>query len=148
MSSPEQDLIQAYLAPLAGDGAAGLLDDAAVWRPDPGRDTVVSTDTLVAGVHFIGDEPPDLVARKALRVNLSDLAAKGADPKGYLLNLAFAALKAVRVFASMQTISSRSLAPLRTPQWLGCHAPDRVVDRGSELLVSGARGAARSPARG
>lgn len=87
MSNREQELIQAHFAPLSGDGAAELLDDAAVWIPAEGMDTVLSTDTLVAGVHFIGDEPADLIARKALRVNLSDLAAKGARPRGYLLNL-------------------------------------------------------------
>lgn len=87
MSNPEQELIQTYFAPLAGDGAAGLMDDAATWVPAPGMDTVLSTDTLVAGVHFIGDEPADLIARKALRVNFSDLVAKGAAPCGYLVNL-------------------------------------------------------------
>ncbi len=88
MSNSEQALIQRYFAPLAGDGAAGLMDDAASWSPSPGMEAVVSTDTLVSGVHFIGDEPPDLIARKALRVNFSDLVAKGAYPKGYLVNLA------------------------------------------------------------
>ncbi|MCP5081720.1 MAG: thiamine-phosphate kinase [Alphaproteobacteria bacterium] len=87
MSNPEQELIQTYFAPLAGDGAAGLMDDAATWVPAEGMETVLSTDTLVAGVHFIGDEPADLIARKALRVNFSDLVAKGAAPCGYLLNL-------------------------------------------------------------
>jgi thiamine-monophosphate kinase len=47
----------------------------------------LSTDTLVAGVHFLPDDPPRDIARKALRVNLSDIAAMGAVPKGYLLNL-------------------------------------------------------------
>ncbi len=88
MSNREQDLIQTYFAPLAGDGAAGLMDDAATWVPASGMETVLSTDTLVSGVHFIGDEPADLLARKALRVNFSDLVAKGAVPCGYLLNLA------------------------------------------------------------
>lgn len=87
MTNPEQDLIQTYFAPLAGDGAAGLMDDAATWVPADGMETVLSTDTLVAGVHFIGDEPAELIARKALRVNFSDLVAKGAAPCGYLLNL-------------------------------------------------------------
>ncbi|MEM8687848.1 MAG: thiamine-phosphate kinase [Pseudomonadota bacterium] len=87
MNNPEQDLIQTYFAPLAGDGAAGLMDDAATWVPAAGMETVLSTDTLVAGVHFIGDEPADLIARKALRVNFSDLVAKGAAPCGYLVNL-------------------------------------------------------------
>ncbi len=88
MSNSEQDLIQRHFAPLAGDGAAGLLDDAASYSPAAGMEMVVSTDTLVSGVHFVGDEPPDLIARKALRVNFSDLVAKGAYPTGYLVNLA------------------------------------------------------------
>ena len=83
----EDDLIARYLAPLAGPGGLGLRDDAALATPPPGHDLVVTKDMLVAGVHFFPDDPPDIVARKALRVNLSDLAAKGADPCGILLGL-------------------------------------------------------------
>ena len=81
--------IATYFAPLAegADGALGLRDDAALIDVPAGRSLVVSTDALVAGVHFIGDEPAALVARKALRVNLSDLAAMGAQPLGYFLSL-------------------------------------------------------------
>jgi thiamine-monophosphate kinase len=50
---------------------------------------VVTTDTIVETVHFVGDEPADLVARKLLRVNLSDLASMGARPYAYTLNVAF-----------------------------------------------------------
>jgi len=64
-----------------------LRDDAAVLAPGDGRSFVVTVDTLVAGVHFLAGDPADLVARKALRVNLSDLAAKGADPAYYLVAL-------------------------------------------------------------
>ena len=80
-------LIEKVFAPLARDYplAFGLKDDAALIRPRAGRDLVVTKDVLVAGVHFLRDDPADLVARKALRVNLSDLAAKGAKPLGYLL---------------------------------------------------------------
>ena len=86
----EFERIAAYFAPLARDfpGAFGLIDDAAVLSPGTGKDLVVTTDTIVSGVHFVGDEPPDLIARKLLRVNLSDLAAKGAKPLGYTLNIA------------------------------------------------------------
>ncbi len=81
-------LIERYFRPLAVDpGAFSLLDDAASYTPPPDCDLVLTTDMLVAGVHFFADDPPDLVARKALRVNLSDLAAKGAEPAGYLLSL-------------------------------------------------------------
>ena len=83
-------LIADLFAPLAADYdlAFGLTDDAAVVRPSPGCDLVVTADALVAGVHFRPDDDPDLIARKALRVNLSDIAAMGASPLGYLLTLA------------------------------------------------------------
>ena len=84
----EFDLIAQSLAPLS-DAARGLglTDDAALFEPAPGHTAVLSTDTLVAGVHFLPDDPPGDIARKALRVNLSDIAAMGAVPRGYLLNL-------------------------------------------------------------
>ncbi len=65
--------------------ALDLLDDAAVIPSRPGFDLVVTKDVLVAGVHFLANDPPELIARKLLRVNLSDLAAKGAKPYGYFL---------------------------------------------------------------
>jgi thiamine-monophosphate kinase len=83
----EFSLIARHFRPLAGPGALGLLDDAAILTPPPGRELVLSADAMVAGVHFLPDDPPDLVARKLLRVNLSDLAAKGAVPLGYLLTV-------------------------------------------------------------
>lgn len=84
MSTGEFDIIRTLFAPLAKDapGAFGLLDDAALL---PLSDYVVTKDLVVAGVHFLEKDPLDLVARKLLRVNLSDLAAKGAKPVGYLL---------------------------------------------------------------
>ncbi|RYY16191.1 MAG: thiamine-phosphate kinase, partial [Alphaproteobacteria bacterium] len=63
------------------------LDDAATLAPPPGRELVVTVDAMVEGVHFLSEDPPDLIARKLLRVNLSDLAAKGAVPLAYLLTL-------------------------------------------------------------
>ncbi len=84
----EDDLIARYFAPLAGPAGLGLRDDAALMRPPPGHDLALTTDALVAGVHFFADDPPGGIARKALRVNLSDLAAKGARPLGFLLTLA------------------------------------------------------------
>ncbi|HUG63161.1 MAG TPA: thiamine-phosphate kinase, partial [Methylomirabilota bacterium] len=83
----EFELIARVFAPLAGDGSYGLVDDAASYAPPPGMDLVLTKDALAAGVHFFDDDPWDAVARKALRVNLSDLAAKGAEPTGYLLGL-------------------------------------------------------------
>jgi thiamine-monophosphate kinase len=81
-------LIARHFAPLSRGvaGAYDLTDDAAAIRAEPGLDWVVTTDALVSGVHFLPDDPPELVARKALRVNLSDLAAKGAVPRFYLLD--------------------------------------------------------------
>ena len=84
----EDELIATYFAPLAGPGAFGLRDDAAILAPTPGQDIVVTKDMLTAGVHFFEGDPPGAIARKALRVNLSDLAAKGAEPRGFLLGLA------------------------------------------------------------
>ncbi len=71
-------------------GAIGLDDDVCTWAPPgPGEELVLTADALVAGIHFLPDDPADLVARKMLRVNLSDLAAKGATPQGYLMTTAF-----------------------------------------------------------
>ena len=84
----EDELIARFFAPLAGPAALGLRDDAACLTPPPGDDLVLTTDALVAGVHFFADDPPGAIARKALRVNFSDLAAKGARPLGFLLALA------------------------------------------------------------
>jgi len=84
----EFNRISQFFSPLATHpDAFGLRDDAAQITPPAGKRLVVTMDTLVEGVHFIGDENPALLARKALRVNLSDLAAKGAEPLGYLLSL-------------------------------------------------------------
>jgi thiamine-monophosphate kinase len=80
-------LIARHFRPLAGPGALELQDDAAVLTPPPGRDLVLTADAMVAGIHFLPDDPADLVGRKLLRVNLSDLAAKGATPIGYLMTV-------------------------------------------------------------
>jgi thiamine-monophosphate kinase len=87
--SGEERLIARYFRPLAKHpGAFGLLDDAAAVVPPKGCDLVLTTDGLISGVHFFPDDPAHTVAKKALRVNLSDLAAKGAAPLGFLLALA------------------------------------------------------------
>ncbi|MBN9007399.1 MAG: thiamine-phosphate kinase [Rhizobiales bacterium] len=88
MPSGEDDLIARYFKPLATDpGALGLTDDAAFLKGG-GDDLVVTTDAIVEGVHYLIGDPPDTIAKKALRVNLSDLAAKGATPAGFVLTLA------------------------------------------------------------
>lgn len=83
----EFDLIARLLRPLTrGDPVAlDLLDDAAVLPSRPGHDLVITKDAMVAGVHFLAEESLDVVARRLLRTNLSDLAAKGAEPYGYFL---------------------------------------------------------------
>lgn len=86
----EFDSIARLFRPLAtSPEALGLRDDAAVLPSRPGFDLVVTADAVVEGVHFLADDPPDLVARKLLRVNLSDLAAKAAQPYGYMLTVAW-----------------------------------------------------------
>jgi thiamine-monophosphate kinase len=86
MSADEFDVIRELFAPLATSaGARGLLDDVAVLEATGAL--VVTTDAIVEGVHFLADDPIDTVARKALRVNVSDLVAKGAKPVGALLTL-------------------------------------------------------------
>jgi len=86
----EFDFIAKRLRPLAAGTAAALdlEDDAALLDPSPGMSLVVTKDAMVAGVHFLEDDPPGQIAQKLLRVNLSDLAAMGAAPVGYLLALA------------------------------------------------------------
>ncbi len=87
--SAEDRLIARYFRPLAtAPGAFGLIDDAAALTPPPGCDLVLTTDGVIAGVHFFSDDPPEMVSRKVLRMNLSDLAAKGARPLGFLLSVA------------------------------------------------------------
>ncbi len=87
--SNEDKLIARHFMPIARHpGALGLIDDAAMLSLSAGHDLVVTTDAIVGGVHFFRDDPADAIARKALRVNLSDLAAKGANPAGFVLTLA------------------------------------------------------------
>ena len=87
-ASAEDRLIATYFRPIATHpGAFDLTDDAAAIAPPPGCDLVLKTDGVIGGVHFFLEDPADAVARKALRINLSDLAAKGAAPLGFLLSI-------------------------------------------------------------
>ena len=87
--SAEDRLIARHFKPIARHpGALGLTDDAALLTPPAGHALVVTADAIVGGVHFFPDDPPEAIAKKALRVNLSDLAAKGARPAGFVLTLA------------------------------------------------------------
>jgi thiamine-monophosphate kinase len=90
--SAEERLIARYFRPLAAvPGAFRLADDAAIIEAPPGSDLVITTDGVIAGVHFFPDDPPGNIARKALRMNLSDLAAKGARPMGFVISIALSA---------------------------------------------------------
>jgi thiamine-monophosphate kinase len=93
-------LIARHFRPLAEGvpGALALADDAALLDAPPGRTLVLAADAMVVGVHFLPDDPADTIGRKLLRVNLSDLAAMGAEPLGYLMTTA--------------------LPPDMTPDWL------------------------------
>ena len=84
----EFSLIARHFRQLAGPGSLDLSDDAAVFDPPPGRQLVAAADAMVEGVHFLPDDPPETIGAKLLRVNLSDLAAMGAAPLGYLLTVA------------------------------------------------------------
>ena len=87
--SGEQRLIERYFKPLATtENAFALSDDAAIIAPPAGCDLVLTTDGVIAGVHFFAEDAPDSIARKVLRMNLSDLASKGATPAGFLLSIA------------------------------------------------------------
>ncbi len=77
----ESSLIKKYFAPFANEGAFELRDDAAEIKPEPDKSYVITQDAIAEGVHFFSDDAANLIAKKALRVNLSDIAAKGASPK-------------------------------------------------------------------
>ncbi len=87
MAVDELSIIDRFFRPLAGEGSFALTDDAGSLRAPAGSDIIVTTDMVAAGVHFLADDPADSIARKALRVNVSDLAAKGAEPFAYVLCL-------------------------------------------------------------
>lgn len=123
----EFGIIAKYFAPLAGEGAFGLKDDAALLAHRPAHDLVVTTDTITEGVDFFGFDPSPSIARKALRVNFSDLAAKGAVPAHYLLNL--------------------SLPHTVTPDWLAGFAQGLADDQREYgvTLLGGDTGATDGP---
>jgi thiamine-monophosphate kinase len=149
-SPGEFERIRRYFTPLAGPGGLGLLDDAAVVDCRAGQRLVVTTDAIVAGVHFLADDPPDLVAKKLLRVNLSDLAAMGARPLHYLLTTALPASLGAEWVAAF----ARGLAEDQQLYGVGLLGGDSVsttgpaalsltaigeVEAGAEIRRSGAR---------
>jgi thiamine-monophosphate kinase len=131
--SNETELIQTYLAPLARGcaGALDLADDAAFITPTPGMDFVVSTDPILAGVHFFADDDANDIAWKALAVNVSDLAAKGAMPLAYTMTLAF---PSPPERAWMESFASGLAA---AQQAFGCHLIGGDTDRTSGPLAIG-----------
>ena len=90
----EFDYIEKYLKPLTSDVARNLKDDAAIFKQKSNYDLVISTDTLAEGIHFFGHENPTDIAKKSLRVNLSDMAAMGAKPIFYNLSISIPKKKA------------------------------------------------------
>lgn len=88
MSMQEFELIQRFFTQAARHAVLGVGDDCALLAPTPGQQWAISTDMLVAGTHFLADTEPEALGHKALAVNLSDLAACGAQPRFALLALA------------------------------------------------------------
>lgn len=161
MSKDEFESLRDWLAPLATSPAArGLRDDAALI--DFGGPVVLTNDCLVEGVHFLASDPIDSVAQKALRVNLSDLAAKAARPVGYLLALHWPDERAsdeIALFAqglardqetfgmallggdTVSTPGPLSISVTMFGALVGARAPDRREARiGQDVWISGAIG--------
>ena len=128
----EADLI-ALLAPLTtgAPGAFGLRDDCAKLTPRAGFDLVLKTDPVRAGVHFFADDLPEAIAWKALAVNVSDLAAKGAQPLAYLMALSF---PEAPTRAWMQAFA-RGLSAAQAA--FGCHLIGGDTDRAQGPLSIG-----------
>ncbi|RZT41121.1 thiamine-phosphate kinase [Cupriavidus agavae] len=84
----EFDLIRRFFTRPVRKAALGVGDDCALVEPRPGHQIAISTDMLVSGRHFFPDVPPRALGHKALAVNLSDLAAMGAEPRAFTLALA------------------------------------------------------------
>ncbi len=148
----EFTLIAELFAPLSkgASGALGLADDVALIDVSPGCHLVTTTDTLIAGVHFRESDPPETIARKALRVNLSDLAAKGAQPIGFLqalsLNDSITDAYIERYVAGLAVDVQEFGIPLLGGDTTSGPGPLTItitafgeVEKGSALLRSGAR---------
>lgn len=130
----EDSFISDHLRPLAViPGAGGLVDDAALYTPDAGQSLVISADTITAGVHFPHDEQAELIAARALRVNVSDIVAKGADPVGYILQLSVP----VSISDNFGAEFAAGLAATNTAFGLGLFGGDTtVVAETAPLVVS------------
>ncbi|WP_316976454.1 thiamine-phosphate kinase [Shumkonia mesophila] len=148
----EFEIIRRFFAPLAADapGAFGLTDDAARLEVPPGHSLVVTSDALVAGIHFLATDTAADVAAKALRVNLSDLASMGARPMAYTLALALTretGVEWLEAFAASLAADQRRFGitliggdTVATPGPLTlCICAFGCVASGTELRRSGAR---------
>ncbi len=141
--APEFEFIARHFRALAGPGALGLADDAAVFDPPPGRSLVACADALVSGVHFLPGDPSGTVAAKLLRVNLSDLAAMGAEPLGYLLTVSVPPDLPPDWFAGFSAGLAAAQEPKRVPQLRGrTTAPPRPQVVSLTMLGHVAPGAA------
>ncbi len=132
--STEDEFVRRYLAPLASGHSASLdlADDCACLSPPPGRDLVLKTDPIIAGLHFFADDAPADIAWKALAVNISDLAAKAATPDCYLMSLTFPAPPQDDWMQSF----AQGLAAAQDA--LGCHliGGDTDISPNSKLTIS------------
>ena len=150
----EEAIIQGFLAPLARGfpGAFGLKDDCALLTPEPGTELVLKTDPVAEGVHFMPDDAPGDVAWKALAVNVSDLAAKGATPIGYLMALSFPAAPATAWLAAFAAGLEPGPAAIRLPSDGRRHGSSARADHhhhhGGRVGAPGPHGPARYGAAG
>jgi len=87
----EFEIIKKYFKPLAKNQESLNLQNDAAFIKD--KNLVVSTDMMVEGIHFYKNDKPEEISRKLLRINLSDIAAMGAKPYGFFLNIALPKLK-------------------------------------------------------
>ncbi len=138
----EFERIARFFAPLAAPEALKLLDDVAIIPGPPGEQYVLKTDAIVEGVHFRPDDPADQVAQKLLRVNLSDLAGKGATPVGYLLTTA---LPRERDEAWLE-VFAQGLARDQREFGIGLLGGDSVATTGPVMLSVAAVGRVRAGA--
>jgi thiamine-monophosphate kinase len=136
----EFERIARFFAPLAAPEGLKLLDDVAIIPGPPGEQYVLKTDAIVEGVHFLTDDPADQVAQKLLRVNLSDLAGKGAMPLGYLLTTA---LPRERDEAWLETFA-QGLARDQKEFGIGLLGGDSVATTGPVTLSVAAVGRVRA----
>lgn len=136
----EFERIARYFAPLAAPAGLGFVDDVALIDGPPGEHYVLTTDAIVEGVHFLPDDPAGQVAQKLLRVNLSDLAAKGAVPLGYLLTTA---LPPGRDEAWLEEFA-KGLAADQAEFGIGLLGGDSVATPGPAMLSVAAIGRVRA----